>query len=220
MKSKILNLFLLVSISLIFSCKNNSKPKEDISVNDAAPIEKTEGIATIYNLNPGQSRIDWVGSKFVGQHNGTIAISAGRLNIVEGNITSGDIDIDMRGIVVKDLKGEEKTELEDHLKNKDFFEADKYPLGRFVITKVEKIENNPKATHQVTGDLTMKEITNSVSFPATINMFDNGISATSEPFTINRTKWKIVYSSTILGIAMDKAVKDDIQLKINIVAIK
>lgn len=211
--------FLLANLFFL-ACKNTPKPKEEIDVTTAAPVETTQGIATIFKVNTQKSGINWIGSSLRGRHNGTINLSSGRLNVVEGNITTGDFDIDMNSLVALDLKGEEKAELEGHLKESDFFETTKFSTGRFVITKVEKVNNNPNFTHQISGDLTLKDITNSVSFLANIKITDNEIEATSNDFSINRTKWKITYQSTLLGIALDKAIKDDILLKIKLLTQK
>ena len=219
MKSIFIYSFLLLNISF-FACKNTTKPKEEIDITTAAPVEITEGIASIFKVNTQKSIVNWKGSSLHGKHNGSIQLSSGRLNIVEGNITTGDFDINMNSLNVLDLKGEEKTELEAHLKENDFFETTKFPTGRFVITKVEKIDGNTAATHRISGDLTLKDITNPISFLANIKISDNKIEATSNELAINRTKWKITYESTLLGVALDKAIKDDILLKINLVAEK
>ena len=47
----------------------------------------------------------------------------------------------------------------------------------------------------VEGNLTLKDVTKNVKFPATINVTDNAVDITSETFTINRTLWNVNYSS-------------------------
>ena len=212
--------FIFVGSICLFSCKNTTKPKEEINITTAAPVETTPGIATVFKVNVAKSSIDWSGSSLHGKHNGSINISSGRINTIEENITTGDFDIDVKSIAVLDLKGEEKIELETHLKGNDFFDAEKFPLGRFIIKKVEKISNNPSATHQIVGDLILKDVSNPVSFLANIKMAADRIEATSNTFTINRAKWGVSYGSTLLGVALDKAIKDDIVLQIKLIAEK
>ncbi len=219
MKNTFLHLFLLINIAF-FACKNTPKPKEEIDVTTAAPVETTPGIATIFKVDNAKSSINWAGSSLHGKHNGLVNLSSGRINVIDGNITTGDFDIDMGGLSVSDLKGKEKEELEKHLKESDFFETTKFSTGRFVITKVEKVNGNPNATHQVSGDLTLKGITNPVSFLANIKIAENEIEATSNEFTIDRTKWKITYESALIGAIIDNAIKDDILLKIKLFATK
>jgi polyisoprenoid-binding protein YceI len=219
MKNTFLYSFLLLNI-LFFACKNTPKPKEEIDITAAAAVETTPGIATIFKVNKQKSTINWAGSSLHGKHNGLISLSSGRVNVVDGNITTGDFDIDMNSLSVLDLKGEEKTELEAHLKENDFFETTKFSAGRFVITKIEKVNGNTNATHQISGDLTLKDITNPISFLANIKITENEIEASSNEFMINRTKWKITYESTLIGVALDKAIKDDIVLKIKLIATK
>lgn len=213
-------IYLLLSISIFGACKNAEKPKEDIDIKAAAPVETTPGIAAIYKIDLNKSNLNWSGASVAGKHNGTVKISSGRINVVDGNITSGDIDIDLKSIIVSDLKDEKKLELETHLKDVDFFETEKFSIARFVLTKAEKLQGNPNATHQITGELTIKDISNTVSFPAVIILNENSISAKSASFAINRTKWKITYQSSLLGIPLDKAIKDDILLQVKIEANK
>lgn len=214
-------IFFALSCSIfIFSCKNETKPKEEISITAAAPVEKTQGIASTYSVNSTGSRIFWTGSKVIGKHTGSLQISEGRLNLVDGNITSGDFDLNLKSILVTDLKGKEKTELEEHLLASDFFEVEKFSIARFVISKVEKIENQANASHRILGDLTIKEITKPVTFLAQISIENDKIKAISQDFSINRTQWNMTYGSTILGIALDKAIKDEIGIKVELLAEK
>jgi len=52
-----------------------------------------------------------------------------------------------------------------HLKTADFFDATKYPEMKFVSTKVEK---KGKDKYILYGDLTIKDVTKSISFPFTM----------------------------------------------------
>lgn len=52
-------------------------------------------------------------------HNGTVPISGGSIMLRDGNISGGQIDIDMAGIVVTDLEGDMKNSLEGHLKGSE-----------------------------------------------------------------------------------------------------
>jgi polyisoprenoid-binding protein YceI len=212
--------FLLIALIFIFSCKNEKKPKEEISITSAAPVEKTQGIASAYLVKNTESKIFWTGAKAIGKHTGSLQISEGRLNVVDGSITTGDFDIHLKSLLVSDLKGKEKTELEEHLLASDFFEIEKFSIARFVISKVEKIENQANATHRISGDLTMKEVTKPVTFLAQISIENDKIKAVSQDFNINRTQWNMTYSSTILGIALDKAIKDEVGIKVELLAEK
>ncbi len=212
--------FLFAILIFLFSCKNETKPKEEINITSAAPVEKTQGIASTYTVKSAESKIFWTGSKITTKHTGTLQISEGRLNVVDGNITTGDFDISLKSLLVGDLKGQEKTDLEEHLLASDFFDVEKFSIARFVVTKVEKIENQANATHRISGDLTIKDATKPVSFLAQISIENDKIKAVSQGFNINRMQWNMTYKSTALDIALDKAIKDEIGVKIELLAEK
>lgn len=52
----------------------------------------------------------------------------------------------------------------NHLKSPDFFDAEKYPLITFKSNKLENVGENK---YKVTGDLTIRDITKSVTFDLT-----------------------------------------------------
>lgn len=52
-----------------------------------------------------------------------------------------------------------------HLRTEDFFFVDKYPTATFVVTGVEKKEGD---TYSVTGKMTIRDVTKSITVPATI----------------------------------------------------
>ena len=56
--------------------------------------------------------------------------------------------------------------LDDHLKNADFFDAEKYPNITFKSTKVQALGQNK---YKITGDLTVKNVTKPVVLDAVLN---------------------------------------------------
>jgi polyisoprenoid-binding protein YceI len=161
--------------------------------------------------------IGWIGTKPTGKHAGTINVKSGAFAMDKGNITGGEFDIDLTSLVCTDLKEDQgKAKLEGHLKSGDFFEVEKFPAGKFSITKVEPLTGNANATHTVSGDLTLKGVTKAVSFPALVKIEGNKVTATSSAFNINRTDWGINFNSGILGTAKDKLINDAVAITINL----
>jgi polyisoprenoid-binding protein YceI len=108
-----------------------------------------------------------------------------------------------------------------HLKSDDFFAVEKHPRANFKITSVAPIKGAiaGAANYTVNGNLTIKGITNPVSFPAVIAFNNNTITAKSAPITLNRTKWDIRYGSkTFFENIGDKAIYDDFTVQFNLVA--
>ncbi|THF49930.1 YceI family protein [Flavobacterium supellecticarium] len=221
MKKGILSLFVLATLSLA-SCKKETTNEAEIKETVEAPVTSNEAVK--FNVDAKASSINWVGSKPTGKHTGTINIKNGELYAKDGVIETGKVFIDMTSIAVTDLKGDEKTSLEGHLKGlgkesdvDHFFNTKKYPEAVFEITKVTE-EAGKK---MVEGNLTLKDITKSVKFPASITADANGISIESEPFTINRTLWNVNYGSkSVFDNLGDKFINDDIELKVSVKATK
>ncbi|MFK7935268.1 MAG: YceI family protein [Saprospiraceae bacterium] len=181
---------------------------------------KAATTAKAYTIDAGASQVNWVGAKPTGTHMGTLQISGGNLAVVNGNITAGEFTLDMGSITVTDLAaGEGKEKLEGHLKTGDFFEVEQHPKGTFAITSVKPAQGIEDATHEITGNLTMKGITKSVTLPANVNITDSKITAVTPSFTIDRTEWDIVYKSgSLADTAKDKVINDEIGLVINLAA--
>lgn len=212
------SIYLFMAASLVFvSCKNEKAA-------DAKDVAEGTESATSFVIDGANSTIEWVGSKPTGDsHNGTINLSEGTLQLEDGQLVSGNATIDMNSIVVLDLEGDYKMWLEGHLKGvtddeeKDghFFSVKQFPTGKFEITGYS-------AEKGLEGNLTLKDISKSVSFPVNVSVQGDDLTLSSEKFTINRTDWDIKYGSGSFfkDLAADKIIKDEIELSIKIVAKK
>lgn len=211
---------LLLTISFFASCSN--APKGDkVEAGEAQTETAATTAGTAYNVDTQASKIMWTGSKPTGQHTGTINLSKGTLSVADGNITGGEFTIDFNSLVNVDLKpGEGKEDLEGHLKAGDFFETEKYPTGTFKVTNVAAVTDGGDVTHNVTGNLTMKDVTKSVTIPMNVAMMGDKISAQSKAFTVDRTQWGITFHSGALGTAKDKLINDEVGLVVKLVANK
>ncbi len=225
---------LLFSLSLLLfaACKNDppaeagndaektleaiTTPKEDMK-----PISSLAEASDVMELSPNTaaSFIEWTGSNATGSaHSGTIKLLNGSFHIIRGNLKRGVFDIDMHSIVVTDLEGADKSDLENHLKDADFFDVAKYPTGQFEIAGLNLPEDGTKAiTHNLKGKLTLKGVTKEVMVPVHLAVEGDNIKVTSPEFTINRTDWGIKYNSGMIGTVKDKIINDEIKLKINVV---
>ncbi len=192
---------------------------EKAQTGDAQEVSVTTGDVTL-KVDAAASKVEWVGSKPTGQHHGTIGISGGNLMLADGNIVGGKFTTDMNSIVNLDLtNAEDNGKLVGHLKSPDFFDTAKYPTADFEITSATPISGNPDATHNITGNLTMKHITKSITFPAKVVFEGNKVSASSPEFIIDRSQWNVQYGSrTFFNNLKDKFINDEISLKINLSA--
>lgn len=170
-----------------------------------------------YTVDTKTSTANWLGKKVTGEHKGTIALSEGTvLSNGPGSITGGTLVFDMNSIVNTDLTDKAwNDKLIGHLKSDDFFSVDKNPTASFVITKAVATSNT---NFDITGNLTIKGITNEISFPALVKM-DAKTMVTVAKITVNRTKFDIKYGSASFFESIgDKAISDDFELEVNIVA--
>lgn len=217
MKKHILSICALAVLTLTaFSCKDKAKEAETKAAEEAAVAEVA---SDTYTVNTAESSIAWKGYKPTGSHNGTINISNGSFELTDGKIASGTFTIDMNSIVVLDIPAEDEGngKLAGHLKNADFFDVEKYPNATFEITGVTETEGKT----MLSGNLTLKEKTNNITIPVTVNTANNGLTLTSETFTIDRSKWDVKYGSkSFFDNLGDKFINDDIELQVTVKATK
>ncbi len=221
MKKHILNIALVAFIaSGAVACKEKEEKTETTETTEVA---ENTGVTADFNVNVDESTIEWKGSKPLGSHNGTINLASGTFSVKDGSPEAGKVSIDMNSIADLDLEGEMKESLEAHLKGTvegkegDFFNVTEFPFANFQLTGITT-ENDQTIVH---GDLTIRDKTNPVSFPAAISVDDYKMTLNSETFTIDRTQWGVNFGSkSIFDNLGDKFIDDEIELTISVVANK
>ncbi|HEY3369441.1 MAG TPA: YceI family protein [Prolixibacteraceae bacterium] len=161
-----------------------------------------------------KSVVNWTGKKVTGEHHGTIAIKEGTLALTKDKVTGGKIVIDMQSIANVDLTDPGyNAKLIGHLKSDDFFAVATNPTSELVLTKVVNDGNNLTFN----GNLTIKGITQPVTFPATVSK-DGKNSVYKGTLTIDRTKYNVRYGSkSFFNDIGDKAIDDNFILDFNLV---
>ncbi|NJN34395.1 MAG: YceI family protein [Saprospiraceae bacterium] len=172
-------------------------------------------------IDSTQSRLNWEGYEGLklgkSEHNGTLAIAKGTLNIKDSTITGGSFSIPLSSLVVLDIPATEagNAKLKKHLLNADFFDSEKFPNADFSITNVAKTVGDSVA---ITGNLTLKGTTKSVTIPAVVKMENNTLTASTPKFYINRKDWGMNYrSENSLG---DELIRPELGLSISLMAKK
>jgi polyisoprenoid-binding protein YceI len=217
MKKRILKVFTVFAIAAtLVACKDKAKEAETTAAEAAA---KAQMESVKYIANATESSIEWTGFKPTGKHNGTINVESGVFTVNNGKIESGSFLIDMNSIVDLDIPADDENnaKLVGHLKSADFFDVEKFPNAAFEVTGFE--EKDGKS--MLSGNLTLKEKKNNVTFPVTVNSGEDSFTMTSEVFTIDRSKWDVKYGSkSFFDNLGDKFINDDIELKIMVKANK
>jgi polyisoprenoid-binding protein YceI len=134
----------------------------------------------------------WTGKRLTGFHQGSIQISHGALEIVDGVLDTGGFTFAIQTIQVLDIKDATlNRQLHDHLLSEDFFAADKFPYAHFeIISALPDGEGN----YNIDGDLTIKGITSPLNFDAVINVNSSVLTATAK-IIVDRTKYDIKFRS-------------------------
>ena len=161
------------------------------------------------NIDIETSVILWKGFKPTGSHEGTILLKPSSMQVKRGELKGGKFVIDMS--TIKESKDSKR--LERHLSSEDFFDIKIYPTATFVITKVEKQEGKLA----ITGNLTIKDVTKSVTFPASFKKVEGKFVFKSETFKINRADYNIKYKSkSFFSNLKDKFINDMMELSFEV----
>ena len=161
----------------------------------------------VQELNVAESSIAWSASKILSNfHTGTVPLTSGSITRNEaGEVAAAEFVADL--VNLADDDGSER--LETHLKSDDFFAVDQHPTATLTLTSATPT--------QWKGGLTIRDITNEVSFPVTLTSTEESTTVAAD-LTFDRTRWDITFDSgsvfTTLG---DKAIKDDVELSLKLV---
>jgi polyisoprenoid-binding protein YceI len=197
--------YILVTIAIIatigygvLSSSRDSKTPATENRTTPQKIKSTENAENIngsrVKINLEKSIVRWTAKKTMvttNNHNGTIQFKEGFVILEDSTITGGEFIIDMKSLSNTDLSGALKEKLERHLNSNDFFATEAYPTSRFFIKDISATGNSQFI---IKGDLTIKDITNEVTFPATIASIDENVFLNAE-FEIDRTRWDIRFGS-------------------------
>ncbi len=156
-------------------------------------------------INTKKSVVSWRGQKVSGEHQGTLRFESGEAKMSEGELLGGSFVVDMSSLDVNDLEGEWKSKFLTHMKSGDFFNTQKYPTSKLVISEVKG--NTAK------GILTIKDKTSPVNFT-----YKKDGKAIVGAFTFDRTKFGMIYNSgNFFKDLGDKLVKDQVEVNYRIV---
>lgn len=211
-------LLFLSIVLLAFGCKPSPEGQK-VNTSDPVAVQNTSSAeAESFKITTGQ--LNWTASKVGGQHLGTVEMLGGEISIKGNEVLSGHFEVDMNSIANIDLDEEGQGKLVGHLKSPDFFNVEEFPEARFEVTSTSPAEGQAMATHNVTGNLTIKGISKSVSIPVNISFVGDKLLVATPAFTIDRTEWDIKYRSGLIGTAADKVIHDEVSLVVTFEAEK
>lgn len=165
-----------------------------------------------YVIDPATSTIGWIGENITGKkHNGNVQVKSGSFTLLNGELQSGEIIIDMKSIKNEDLAGDAQAKLERHLKSPDFFDVDKYSEAKYVIKSATKKD---KIQYEIVGDLTIKGITKEFKTSLIIAPNNDGASIAGA-IAFDRAAFDVRYGSgKFFDNLGDQMIKDEVILKV------
>ncbi len=210
---------ILLLMAAVYSCQGPSG--ERAVTGEAGTAALAEGDYEVYYANTETSNVEWIGARPASQHDGIVKLKEGHLKVIDGEVFGGEFVIDMENIVVLDINDPGRNaRLKAHLESDDFFDVPNHPEALFEITSVRRLDNVAgDYSHTVTGNLTMRGTTRSVTFNALIDADHEQVTARSIQFLIDRTEWGVNYQSpTVFAELVDRFILDDIALVVNLEA--
>jgi polyisoprenoid-binding protein YceI len=150
-------------------------------------------------LDPVASTFPIVASKVTGSHNGSFKKFSGTASVAGDEVQAVSFEVETASVETDTPK------LTQHVKSKDFLEVDKYPKATFQSTSIKKTPGGP-GTHEVTGDLTLHGIKESITFPVTVKQTPQALTGEGK-ITIDRQKFNIKYPGM-----PDDLIKDEVVL--------
>jgi len=200
---------ILSGLIVLTACSNPAADKSKAVTGEATQAASPVAAASHkYLITPQNSKIEFIGAKVTGHHNGSFGEFSGQIDYT-GNVETSRVSINIKTESITT----DTPDLTKHLKTADFFDVAKFPEATFVSTAI-KSGGEKGATHTVTGNLTMHGVTKAVTFPATINVTPDAATVESS-FSINRKDFGINYAG-----ATDNLIRDDVVLTLHIHATK
>jgi len=170
-----------------------------------------------WNLDGSHSQVDFAVRHMM------ISTVKGTFEKISGTLTGDPEDLENAKVEVRIDTGSVSTrdqQRDGHLKSQDFFYVEKFPEMKFVSRKIKKED---REDFEITGDLTIRDITNEVILSGTIEGpvkdpygFERfGVSAEG---SIDRTRWGLKWNSVLeTGGVM---VGDKVKISANIEAVR
>jgi hypothetical protein len=178
-------------------------------------IANAQSNVTQLSVVVNESTIMWTGTKVLGYHQGIIKIKEGKIYLSNKMLTGGYFILDMTSIECTDIPKSDpipKRNLENHLKDEDFFNTAIYPTARYEIKSVKVNPADPGQWHAV-GELTLKGIKKELSIVIKPVMVHEKLFTAQSAIKFNRQQWGVSY----VGLK-DELVHDEVKLNVTLKA--
>lgn len=218
------SIVLFFAAAMVFGACDTAPKGDDATITEEQQAKEATG--ETFTIDTTDSRIRFTGHGVGKNHPGKLRLSSGTVAVANNQITGGNFTINIRSLEMEEKGSMFQEKLHPHLLSGDFFDAEKFGTAKFEITKVEPYKADPNkkepslvdgANYYVSGNLTLKEDTKNITFPARIDLDGNTLKAKAN-FDIDRTQWQMNYGNDkTLG---DKFISEVVNIELNLKAKK
>ena len=176
---------------------------------EAQPGEEEVVIQLQTTEGAGPVELSFVGSSAAGEQPGFFQTIDGEAVLdAEGNLRRLRGTVDVASVLTN------SDRLTNNLKTQaGFFEVERFPRASFVSTRIEPAPGGAPgdATHRITGNLTIRDATRSIEFPARVTASTGSLELSSE-FSIDRREFGVNYD----GGTLFPEIRDLVRITLNI----
>ena len=196
---------------LLLTCEDPAANKaRALTSSPSTPVVNSQAVTPAAGeklaVTPDNSKVLFTGSKVTGRHDGGFNKFSGEITLVGDKPQGSAVRVEIETASVFT----DADDLTKHLQTGDFFEVQKFPKASFVSTSIQPDSTKGADAYTVVGDLELRGVKKSVTFPATIVVTPTDVSVDSE-FAVNRKDFGIVYAGTA-----DDLIRDDVVIKLEL----
>ena len=197
---------LICAFTVLASCNNKPATEETTTTTSSPSAEETT-----YHVNKDNtSLVTWKGVMLgVKEHTGTLSFEEGTISTKAGQLTGGNLTIDLSTIATTDTNYNEKAgygsaKLISHLLSPDFFDAAKFPTSSFVVNSV--------AGNTAKGTLTIRGKSNEETLNNIVITESEGTVKASGQLKFDRKKYDVKFDMPV----KDMVISNDVELNIEL----
>jgi polyisoprenoid-binding protein YceI len=179
--------------------------------------QNIRSLSGTYTLDPSHSRVGFVARHaMVAKVRGSFDEVTGSATIDGANPAASSLEVTIQAASI-DTRSEGRDQ---HLRSADFFDVENHPTITFVGTGCEITDDT---TVEVTGDLTIRGVTRSVTVPfefggAVIDAYGNQRIGFEGSVVVNRKDWDLTWNVALEAGGV--VVGDKVTLEIEVSAVK
>ncbi len=159
-------------------------------------MTKLNELSGTYQLDASHSRVGFIARHaMIAKVRGSFDQVDGKATIDGANPSNSTLEVTIQAASI-DTRDANR---DGHLRSADFFDVEKYPTITFKGTEFNIVDDE---TVEVTGDLTIKDVTKSVTVPfefggAAVDPFGNSRIGFEGQVTVNRKEWGLTWNAAL-----------------------